>query len=202
VLFFLLFQVLTLDKLPPVGDYNLRSRVKKAKEVPEAIPASPPPVASPMANNRGNNDDNPLNDGGNLEDNANGGGGAIGNMAFVPRTLKDYHIPRADNAQWPILLPALVGDPPNFGFGIVNLIQQNCFHGLELENPHDHLNNFIQCCQTVKCSPASMKYVKLALFPFSLKDKTKVWFNSLPKGTVGTWPSMSNLFLAMYYPVR
>ena len=47
-----------------------------------------------------------------------------------------------------------------------------------------------------------MEYVKLALFPFSLKDKAKFWFNSLPTGSVGTWPAMSNLFLAKYYPVK
>ena len=123
-------------------------------------------------------------------------------VPFIPRTLRDYHIPRADDAQGPIILPQVLGDPPNFGSGIVNLIQQNVYHGLEVENPHEHLNNFLQCCQTVKCGRASTEYVKLALFPFSLRDKAKIWFNSLPKGSVGTWAGMSNLFLAKYYPVK
>jgi hypothetical protein len=47
-----------------------------------------------------------------------------------------------------------------------------------------------------------MKYVLLALFPFSLRDKAKVWFNSLQKGSIGTWPEISNLFLSKFYPVR
>ena len=128
--------------------------------------------------------------------------GEVYGQPFVPRTLRDYHIPRADDAQGPITLPQVVGDPPNFGSGVVNLIQQNCFHGLEVENPHEHLNNFLQCCQTVKSIRASTEYVKLALFPFSLRDKANVWFNSLPKGSVNSWAQMCNLFLAKYYPVR
>ena len=121
---------------------------------------------------------------------------------FVPRTLRDYHAPRADDAQGPIVLPQIMGDPPNFGSGVVNLIQQNVFHGMESESPHEHINTFLQCCQTVKCGVASMEYVRLALFPFSLREKAKVWFNSLPKGSVGTWSEMSKLFLAKYYPVK
>ena len=41
---------------------------------------------------------------------------------FIPRTLRDYYISRADDAQGPIVLPQVLGDPPNFGSGIVNLI--------------------------------------------------------------------------------
>ena len=96
----------------------------------------------------------------------------------------------------------MVGESPNFGSGVVNLIQQNCFHGLEVKNPHEHLNNFLQCCQTVKSGIQNAEYVSLALFPFSLRDKAKVWFNSLPTGSIHTWEQMSRTFLAKYFPVR
>ena len=42
---------------------------------------------------------------------------------FRPRTLRDYHIPRVDDAQGPIVLPELHGETPNFGSGVVSLIQ-------------------------------------------------------------------------------
>jgi hypothetical protein len=173
-----LFQVLKLDKLSPVGDYNLRSRDKKPNPTitPESISVPSHSKASDMANL---GEDPPRNDPVNNEEGDDF-------PPFVPRTLRDYHIPKADDAQGPIVLPHVLGDPPSFGSGVVNLIQQNCYHGLEVENPHEHLNNFLQCCQTVKCARASMEYVKLALFPFSLRDKAKIWFNSLSKGSVGT----------------
>ena len=90
-----------------------------------------------------------------------------------PMTIRDYHIPRVENARGPIVFPTLPGPPPKFGSGVVNLIQQNCFHGLESENPHEHVNTFLQVCQTGTSVDASPDYVRLALFPFSLRDKAK-----------------------------
>ena len=53
-----------------------------------------------------------------------------------------------------------------------------------------------------KVRQASMEFVRLALFPFSLRDKAKIWFNTLPRASVNTWSQMSKLFLAKYYPVK
>ncbi|WP_284209410.1 hypothetical protein, partial [Chitiniphilus shinanonensis] len=119
-----------------------------------------------------------------------------------PRTIRDLYVPRANDVKGPITLPDYIGDPPNFGSGVVSLIQQNCFNGLDSENPHDHLNNFLQCVQTVKNFDANSEYISLALFPFSLRDKAKFWFNSLPKGSIGTWTELTTVFLEKYFPVK
>ncbi|WP_284209399.1 retrotransposon gag family protein, partial [Chitiniphilus shinanonensis] len=108
----------------------------------------------------------------------------------------------ANDVKGPIKLPDFEGDPPNFGSGVVSLIQQNCFNGLESENPHDHLNNYLQCVQTVKNFEANSEYISLALFPFSLRDKAKFWFNSLPKGSIGSWTELITVFLEKYFPVK
>ena len=73
---------------------------------------------------------------------------------------------------------------------------------MEHERPHEHINTFVQCCQTVKGNAETQEFVRLALFPFSLKDKAKFWLNSLPQGSVSSWAEMSKLFLAKYYPVK
>jgi Retrotransposon gag protein len=43
-------------------------------------------------------------------------------------------------------------------------------------------------------------YIKLALFSFTLKDRAKMWFNSLLRDSVGTQPNLSNLFLSKFFP--
>jgi len=37
-------------------------------------------------------------------------------------------------------------------------------------------------------------------FPFSLRDKTKIWFKSLPNESIATWDEMANKFLTKYFP--
>ena len=42
--------------------------------------------------------------------------------------------------------------------------------------------------------------IKLRLFPFSLKDKARVWLNSIPAGTFTSWNMLAENFLARYFP--
>ena len=119
---------------------------------------------------------------------------------FTPRTLMDYYTPRAEHAEGPIILPQVIGDFPEIDPDMINIVQLFTYHGLPTENPYEHLTNFLHCCEIVRCCQANMDYVKLVLFPFSLRDKAIRWLLSLPKGSIGTWADLSNLFLAEFYP--
>ncbi|RVW78387.1 hypothetical protein CK203_047732 [Vitis vinifera] len=53
------------------------------------------------------------------------------------------------------------------------------FHGMESENPYSHIKEFEEVCNTFQEGEASIDLMRLKLFPFSLKDKAKIWLNSL-----------------------
>ena len=53
------------------------------------------------------------------------------------------------------------------------------FHGMESENPYTHIKEFEEVCNTFQERGASIDLMRLKLFPFTLKDKAKVWLNSL-----------------------
>ena len=40
----------------------------------------------------------------------------------------------------------------------------------------------------------------MVLFPFSLKEKTKIWFHSLAPNSIFTWEDMRNEFLNKFFP--
>ena len=145
-----------------------------------------------MANEGNGNTDPPLGD--DVARNNNGG-----NRAFVPRTLRDYAVPRPKDVGGAIVLPTIEGDPPNLNPSI-NVVQQNLFHAMEHEDPHDHLQTFVQCCQTVRLNGASSDYVRLVLFPFTLRDKAKKWLCSLLRNSISTWTELSKQFLTGFFP--
>ncbi|RVW62963.1 Retrovirus-related Pol polyprotein from transposon 297 [Vitis vinifera] len=60
---------------------------------------------------------------------------------------------------------------------IVPLLQT--FHGMESENPYAHIKEFEDVCNTFQEGGASIDFMRLNLFPFTLKDKAKIWLNSL-----------------------
>ncbi|KAL6313690.1 hypothetical protein AAG906_010108 [Vitis piasezkii] len=53
------------------------------------------------------------------------------------------------------------------------------FHGMESENPYAHIKEFEEVCNTFQEGGASIDLMRLKLFPFTLKDKAKIWLNSL-----------------------
>ena len=53
------------------------------------------------------------------------------------------------------------------------------FHGMENENPYTHIKDFEEVCITFKEGATDMELLKLKAFPLTLKDKAKIWLNSL-----------------------
>ena len=53
------------------------------------------------------------------------------------------------------------------------------FHGMESENPYTHIREFEEVCNTFKEDITTLDLMRLKLFPFTLKDKAKIWLNCL-----------------------
>ena len=53
------------------------------------------------------------------------------------------------------------------------------FHVMESENPFAHIKEFEVVCNTFQEGRAIINLMRLKLFPFTLKDKAKIWLNSL-----------------------
>ncbi|KAL3533842.1 hypothetical protein ACH5RR_007363 [Cinchona calisaya] len=64
-----------------------------------------------------------------------------------------------------------------------------------------HMKDFLKICTTFKFQNFSNEFVRLRLFPFSLKDKAKAWLNSLPTGSVTTWEGLMSKFLSKFFPM-
>jgi len=52
----------------------------------------------------------------------------------------------------------------------------------------------------LKLNGVSTVAICLLLFPFSLKDKARVWLHSLPPDSIRTWDELIRAFLAKFFP--
>ena len=81
------------------------------------------------------------------------------------------------------------------------MMQHTCqFDGHPNDDPNEHISSFLEICDMQRINGISAEVIKLKLFLFSLKDKLKTWFNSLPKNTIAIWDEMANKFLTKYFP--
>ena len=74
------------------------------------------------------------------------------------------------------------------------------FSGLPSEDATSHLNTFIDLCDMQKKKDVDNYVIKLKLFPYSLRDRAKTWFSSLPKNSIDSWNKCKDAFISKYFP--
>ena len=73
------------------------------------------------------------------------------------------------------------------------------FHVMENENPYAHIREFEEVCTTFKEGVPDMDSLKLKAFPLTLKDKAKIWLNSLRPWTIKNWAELQAEFLKKFF---
>ena len=73
------------------------------------------------------------------------------------------------------------------------------FHGMENENPYTHIRDFEEVCTTFKEDATDMDLFKMKAFPLTLKDKAKIWLNSLRPMTIRNWTHLQAEFLKKFF---
>ncbi|GJN36727.1 hypothetical protein PR202_gb25617 [Eleusine coracana subsp. coracana] len=80
----------------------------------------------------------------------------------------------------------------------VGLVAQQPFIGSE--DPNQHLQCFLEVCSTFKVAGLTGDQARVRLFPFSLVERPKKWYNSLENAVKTTWETLAVAFLAKYFP--
>ena len=76
------------------------------------------------------------------------------------------------------------------------------FHGMESENPYSHIREFEEVFDTFKEGANNLDLMKLKCFPLTLKDKAKIWLNSLRPRTIRNWTEMQAEFLKKFFSMH
>ena len=83
---------------------------------------------------------------------------------------------------------------------LITMVQQNQFTGHSTENPNEHLGRFLRIANSIKLNGVRPEVIQLQLFPFSLRDMTATWFNSLPSESVNTLEELMGAYFSRFFP--
>ncbi|XP_057251773.1 uncharacterized protein LOC104897055 [Beta vulgaris subsp. vulgaris] len=117
------------------------------------------------------------------------------------KPLRDYAMPNASGAPSSIVRPTISANNFELHPALIQIIQQDHFIGLDNEDPNEHIITFLEKCDTVKLNGVTDDVIRLGLFPFSLRDKAKMWLKSNPPNSFTTWATLSQAFLSKYFPL-
>ena len=73
------------------------------------------------------------------------------------------------------------------------------FHEMVNENPYMHIWEFEKVCTTFKEGVLDMDLLKQNEFPLTLKDKAKIWLNSMRPRTIRNWAELPAEFLKKFF---
>ncbi|GJW02328.1 reverse transcriptase domain-containing protein [Tanacetum coccineum] len=82
----------------------------------------------------------------------------------------------------------------------LKMICENKFDGYLRADPHDHIREFLAICDMFKYGETQSEAVKLLIFPYSLSDKAKTWFNELNEESITSWDQMRKVFINKLFP--
>ncbi|XP_057247487.1 uncharacterized protein LOC125492826 [Beta vulgaris subsp. vulgaris] len=108
-------------------------------------------------------------------------------------------MPNASGAPSSIVRPNISANNFELRPALIQIIQQDQFSGLDNEDPNEHITTFLEKCDIVKLNEVTDDVIRLGLFPFSLKDKAKMWLKSNPPNSFTTWVTLSQAFLSKYF---
>ncbi|KAL1568804.1 hypothetical protein AAHA92_00366 [Salvia divinorum] len=83
---------------------------------------------------------------------------------------------------------------------LIQRVEQHPFAGRATEDANRHLIKFVEIANTLKINGVEDNAIRVRLFPFSLIDSAKEWFECLPVEKVSSWDDIVALFLDKYYP--
>jgi len=123
-------------------------------------------------------------------------------MAEEPRraTLEDYSSSTAPQFFPSIERPKVQAQTITYPPSLIQLIQNNMFHGLPNENPYAHLATYIEICNTIRLAGVPEDAIRLSLFSFSLFGEAKRWLHSFKGNSLKTWDEVVEKFLKKYFP--
>ena len=109
-------------------------------------------------------------------------------------------MPNPDGNSNSIMRPTIEANNFEIKPAVIQMVSQYQFGGLPSEDPNAHLATFLEIHDTFKMNGVSTDAIRLRLFPFSLREKEKLWLNSLAPNSITSWDFFSKAFLAKYFP--
>ena len=80
------------------------------------------------------------------------------------------------------------------------MVQQHQFTRHPSEDPNEHMGRFMRMANSFKLNGVRTEVIKLQLFPFSLREVTTTWFESLSVGSVNNWEELVEAYMSIFFP--
>ena len=119
---------------------------------------------------------------------------------LITDTMEDFWRPIIQVEYYAIRRPTVDANNFELKLALITMVQQHQFTGHPTEDPNEHLGRFLRMANTMKLNGVRPEVIKLHLFPFSLRDISTTWYDSLPYGSIDTWEELVEAYFSRFFP--
>ena len=139
----------------------------------------------------------PAIEGGNVNFQRNQYRGPPAPLPNVKRTLREILQPQRTITNSCIRLPE---EANQFLMKLEMIRLLPVYQGVDSENPYSFMRDFEDVCSAFLSTGSPLHIICMVIFPFTLKEKAKIWFHLLAPNSIFTWEDMRNEFLNKFFP--
>ncbi|KAL4284200.1 hypothetical protein GQ457_16G021400 [Hibiscus cannabinus] len=115
------------------------------------------------------------------------------------RSIRDHLLPDLGNLNPRVVTPEIQAAQFELKPVMLNMLNSiGQFGGSPHEDARQHLRSFIEVCDSFRQQGVHEDVLRLKLFPYSLRDRARLWFNSIPSGSVKSWNDLCQNFIIRY----
>ena len=100
------------------------------------------------------------------------------------RTMEDFWRPIIKDNYSTVRQPAIEANNFDLKLALIIMVQQHQYTRHPSKDPNEHLERFLRKANIVKLNEVNPDVIKLHMFPFSLRNTTTSWFESLQYGSI------------------
>ena len=115
-------------------------------------------------------------------------------------TMEDFWRPVIQDEYFAVRQPTIEANNFELKPALITMVQQYQFTRHPSKEPNEHMGRFMRMANTVKLNGVRPEVIELQLFPFSLRDVTATWFESLPVGSVTNWEELVEAYMSIFPP--
>nr|GEW30199.1 DNA-directed DNA polymerase [Tanacetum cinerariifolium] len=112
-------------------------------------------------------------------------------VPLADRTMKELLQAPTEGYREVIVVSEILTKNFEIKTNLLQLVQTNKFHGFERDNPHTHISNFKRMTSTLKYRDVPNDAIKLMLFPYSLEEVARIWYEKEPPNSILTWDDLT-----------
>ena len=87
----------------------------------------------------------------------------------------------------------------NYELKNVHFTMLSFFYGIANEDPLIFIQDFYAIVQTFPLQDLTEDQLRMRCFPYTLKEKAKVWLMTIPPNSLRTWEAVYEKFMGKFY---